>query len=121
MVGEFSGPGRGPQAGRLEAILYGHGQTVERTPGLACAPRRIGLVGALAGALGVEGYHAVHGRAEPLDPLEIVLQQLATRNPTALQRFDQIARRSQSQRGHLGSCLREPRPPVASGGYTLAS
>ena len=51
----------------LERVLDGHRQAVERTPGLAPGPGRVGLGGPGPGPLDVERHHGVDRRAVALD------------------------------------------------------
>ena len=68
---------RGPQARRLEALLHGDRQAVERAECLSRGEGAVGGVRGRARPLDVERHHGVDTRVPALDACKEVLEQLA--------------------------------------------
>ena len=85
--------GRRANAGRLERILDGDRQPVERSPRLAARECFVGLPGALAGALEVERDDGVEGLVESRDARRIRVEQFEGTDLAAADRCSEIGRR----------------------------
>ena len=90
------------EPGEIEGFLDGHGQAVQRPPGLAAAEHLIGLARALARGLEVGPDDRIQRGIEALHPREVMLQQLDAADFPAAQLAGQLMGRQIGDVGQVG-------------------
>ena len=76
VVGELHRPAGRSDARRLDGVLHRDGQTVQRTDVVAAGHPRVGLGARCAGPLDVERDDGVDVAIEPVDAIEVELEEL---------------------------------------------
>ena len=88
------------QARQVERLLARHRHAVQRPPHLAARQRRVGLPGALAGAVGVLDDDGIDARIELLNVLQVVIEKLQATDLPVADQLRQLNCRLERQVAH---------------------